>query len=334
MNHKKMRVFSIFDKIFALCALVLVLCLLSIPFLDRNNRALFYFFQKKYALAEQKWLSALSEKAFSPFYRMNLALNYMLSNRPEKSLKEYESLRALIKKTPFSSSAGSFFKKKKILYRNKKNLEQEKRQKQTPLEQDILFYSFFNSAVSSLKKGELEQALRFYQKALSFRPHSVEVKTNIELLTAPIRQSNQEKEKKKKNNKPEQKNNKQQGNEDDKKEGNKQQGNKEGNEDDKKEGNKQQGKKEKSPSRKNSDKKKLHQEKDQQAGDGSLESKNKSESSKPDSQQQAPSSGRGRQKMSDRQTEAILKAILNQENEIRKRRQKARNKPSNIKKDW
>ena len=317
MIQKKARFFSVFDKVFILCALILILCLFFIPFLDRNNRALFYFFQKKYILAEQKWLSALSERAFSPFYRMNLALNYMLSERPEKSLKEHESLRTLIKNDSFSPSR-AFFKKKKILYslghkesQGKKHLKQGVL-KPSVLKEDILFYSFFNSAVSALQKAELEKALRFYQQALIFRPQSLEVKTNIELLTAPLRTADR-KDKQKKNKK--QKNNEQE--------------------------------KKKNPSRKDSEKKEQDssgkknepskeqkkQGKQQKGEEGSLEPKQKGlkgEKQKPE----GSSPLRGRQKMDERQTEAILKAILNQENEIRKRRQKARKKPSNFKKDW
>jgi Ca-activated chloride channel family protein len=47
---------------------------------------------------------------------------------------------------------------------------------------DLKFESLFNSARNLAENKKIPEALQAYQKALSVRPNSVEVKTNIELL--------------------------------------------------------------------------------------------------------------------------------------------------------
>lgn len=49
-------------------------------------------------------------------------------------------------------------------------------------QRDMLFYLTFNSAVAASALSDTQGALKFYQQALVFRPRSREVKTNIELL--------------------------------------------------------------------------------------------------------------------------------------------------------
>ena len=144
----KNRIFFPKDWFCIIIALVIIGALAVTPFLDKNYQAIFYMAQKKYATAEKLWLQALGENTFYSMYRMNLALNYMFWKQPERALKEYEVTRNLL-------------------------------QKEKKLSVDFSFFSFFNSALS--QKG-LQEALDFYQKALTFRPDSVEVKTNIELL--------------------------------------------------------------------------------------------------------------------------------------------------------
>ncbi len=320
------RTFSFFDLCFIFAILTGIGFWFVFPFLNDNNQALFYFFQKKHVRAEQKWLKALSQNSFSPFYRMNLALNYILLTQSDKAIQEYEVTRNLMKERVPSQSF-------QIQKQKNKNIPNRHKTQAHPID-DILFYTFFNSAISATQKGELVRTLDFYQKALGLRPRSHEVKTNIELLVqnSPTSQKQDEQKKEEtassKRNQDPQKDH-QQGAK--KEKGTKGQENKpeeqsENGDKKREEQAKTENKEEGQNGQEERDKKKEQpnpggEAEDEQEKDSLASSEDRNNSSK-------------KQKLNQRQTEAILKAILDQENKIRERRHQKENRPVPIEKDW
>ena len=65
----------------------------------------------------------------------------------------------------------------------------ESAQKYSGGDPEIDFLSLYNAARIRGQQGQVTEALRLYQGALEILPHSVEVKTNIELLTAKSQKS-------------------------------------------------------------------------------------------------------------------------------------------------
>ncbi len=361
MNQRG-RMFSFSDWVFVFCALIMGGCLLTFPFLNHNNRALFYFLQKKYETAEKEWLFALSENVFSSFYRMNLALNYMLMTEPEKAIQEYEVTRNLLERAELH---GQFFTRGKNEKKNILSLKEGKQErgstednlnKNNPKE-NIVFYSLFNSAVSASQVEKREDALDFYQQALSLRSNSYEVKTNIELLVQNQKNQQQEKEEETKNQKNQQQNKEEEAkNQKNKKSDDS--GEKEGSSNKDKEKNQQREKEKRENAGKEKSQKNIEKEnkkdrsekpnKSTQGGENKREDKKKfpdrensgqdkkgrnKTNEEPELSTTRESKGEG-QLLNTQQTEAILKAILDQENQIRKRRQQSRKKPSNVEKDW
>ena len=96
--------------------------------------------------AKEQWRDFLEIHPSLSSARLNLAFTLFLLDERDEALREYEKV---------------FEKSKNKLHR---------------------FYAYFNSAVIETKKRNKDQALYFYQQALEEDPHSVEVKTNIELL--------------------------------------------------------------------------------------------------------------------------------------------------------
>lgn len=94
---------------------------------------------------------SLAEMPFSPEAHFNLGASYFMNKEFEKAQKEFEQAAILAKK------AGS------------------------PVAE---FASHFNAGVAATEAKQVDVALDAYQKALLLQPASVEVKTNIELLTA------------------------------------------------------------------------------------------------------------------------------------------------------
>lgn len=282
----RLLIFSYVDWLVVFSVVISGVFLLVYPFWSHNNQALFYMVQKKYEEAEKKWKKALSENAFSPFYRMNLALNYILWDQPEKAIQEYEVTKNLLEKVNNSSK------------------------------EEVLFYNFFNSAVAVTQKRDRKRALDFYQRALVPKPNSVEVKTNIELLVQAHKSSSQ----------------------DEKKENSKSHLS---DEQRKKEGD---NKGEKNQNLQEDDKKKigLAQKEDEQKQESKEENKEKNSTSDEENQdksqfdsQAGPEHTRyDKQNLNKKQTEAILKAILEQEKKIRERRQRERKKNPVVEKDW
>ena len=155
----KLFVFSAFDWLFTVGMIVGMFFLLATSFLDKNNQAILYMYQTKYEKAEQKWLQILSEKPFSPHYRMNLAFNYMSGNQLDKALREYEVSGNML--AVLSSVGGTVSDNVKF---------------------DIRKKIFFNSAVIFTQQQQVDRALNFYQRALEVDPDFNEAKVNIELL--------------------------------------------------------------------------------------------------------------------------------------------------------
>ena len=327
----KVLVFSVFD-VCLLFGLVAVLAgLIVIPFFDDNNRAILAMALKKYEKAEQEWRNILNEDSFSSFYRMNLGLNYILFDKSDKSIQEYEITRNLLKaEIPYGNFKVENQNQSRVSDENKnaKPLSELKDTKQK-YKDDILFYSFFNSAVAGLQKGEVKTALGFYQKALGVYPHSLEVKTNIELLVQDRSSSGEETkdDKSKKDQKKDQEKENSSGSSGDKEEGKEEKEN-----ESEKEG-------KQSKEEKKSDKK---DEMKEQGEEGSKEKENqKNAEGKEGDEKDQDSFEQARQERSDNkqnvnktQKEAILKAILEQEKKIRERRHKEKRTPSPIEKDW
>ena len=319
--RRRRRIFSIFDGCFIFTIVIVSGILLVTPFLNYNNRALFYFFQKKYGVAEEKWLKALSQNSFSPFYRMNLALNHILLTQSEKAIQEYQVTRNLIKNRRTSENF-------KIQSRKNQNVSSVKKEEVEEYNQmdDILFYSFFNSAISAHQKGERERALAFYQKALNLRPPSLEVKTNIELLvqnqSSPQKGQKENENSSKKNGK----------NQKDNQQGAKKQREKDAEQEKKEEKAADSGNKKEENKNKEQSGDKENEKSDQ--GVKAQDKENKSQVDFSGDQDRRGNRGNKEQNLNPQQTEAILKAILDQERKIRERRHQEQKRPSSIEKDW
>ena len=320
---RRRRIFSIYECCFIFTIIIIIGILFATPFLNYNNQALLYFLKKEYGVAEEKWLKALSQNSFSPFYRMNLALNHILLKQSEKAIQEYQVTRNLIK----NRRTSEVFKIQSSKNKNISSVSKEKMEEYNQTD-DILFYSLFNSAVSAHQKGEINRVLSFYQEALHLRPSSLEVKTNIELLIQNSSSSGQSQKDKKdesssRRDGKDQKNN-QQRTEEQKKESEKQDETEGGS------GNKEE--------KKQADEKNKKQSGDKQnkTADQGVEDQNKESKDRDFSENQDRKGHRSNkdQNLNPQQTESILKAILDQERKIRERRHQERKKPVPIEKDW
>lgn len=114
-----------------------------------NREGLRHAEREEWGRAEELLLEALVEDPFSPVLRINLGRVFELQKKFDKALKEYESALRI------------------------PNLTEE-----------MKFIAHFNAgnAAASREPRDTDLALRHYQEALSVRPNSTEVKTNIELL--------------------------------------------------------------------------------------------------------------------------------------------------------
>ena len=336
----KLLVFSNFDWIFV-CVVVLLLGLFLVtPFFSYNNQAIPYMVQKKYDKAEKKWLQALNKKSLIPFYRMNLALNYLLSHQADKAIQENMIAGNLVKQIKKQKrfkeqpdprlrgddgglrggrlSGDDRFSREARYSRESGNPEETKgenpKKKQASTrhlldqyEKKVLFYSFFNSAIAATVKGEMKNVLNFYQKALSVQPESLEVKTNIELLMNTNASSKDKKNSSKNSDNQEKK--------------------------EREEGKEEERESEKSKESQNQDKEKNKKgDNNQNSSDDTKEEKRGKKGKENDSENQKGSSEKS--SIDKKQQEAILKAILEGEKKIRERRNKSGKNSSAIEKDW
>ena len=200
-----MKTWNFWDGIFVCVAVVLISFSITLPLKNYNNQALFYMLKKKPLKAEKKWRQSLSQQPFFPLYRMNLALLYLSEEQTKKAFKENKITQDLlhlfqidkIKTYNFTLDKDRlkltawpkfFWKKTGTQIKDNKLIKQILRKR-----------IFFNSALMATQKGDIEEALNFYQKALQFEPESLKIKTNIELLMAQV-QNNEDKESKEEKN--------------------------------------------------------------------------------------------------------------------------------------
>ena len=163
----KIIAFSIWDFVFILVFIsALAFCFYILFFGSKNNQALMLIAKKDYESADSRLKECLNQDTLLPFCRINKGFNDFLLKKYESSLKEYQTAQSLI-----SDKAE---------------------------DHPLLFDMAFNSALGETALNNADKALEFYQQALGFKPNSLEVKTNIELL---FRKSS-EKDKQKKQDSP------------------------------------------------------------------------------------------------------------------------------------
>ncbi|MFZ4403789.1 MAG: tetratricopeptide repeat protein [Pseudobdellovibrionaceae bacterium] len=104
---------------------------------------------KQASEALKSYVQGLSAAPFHPDLHLNLGLTFEVLGQNDKALSEY--------------------KQSEKFWLPKKDAK--------------IFYSYFNQAQVLGKEKKVEEALELYQKALAINPTSMEVKTNIELLT-------------------------------------------------------------------------------------------------------------------------------------------------------
>ncbi len=348
----KIRLFSRVDWFFVISIVIMLTVLFSVPFWNINNRALFQMTQKKYEKAENSWRKALGKQPFSPLYRMNLAFNYMLWENPEKAIQEYTFTRKLMSTKNFS-------------YRIKE--DEKSKQKRIFLSgngfsnSNLKEKTFFNSAISAVTTGNIDKALNFYQQALYLNPESLKTKTNIELLITSNLSKNEnadrKEEKKDKSEGAEQKpeNQDNQNEKGESEENNNKQ--KESKESEQQEQNQDhQGEREEEQKKRNQSQQEQQEQNQGHQGEREEEQKKRNQSSQnggeQGNQEKAEHKGnpfnknskreygnfkagnRSNQKLNQKQTEVILKAILEQEKNIRERQQRERKRHPVVEKDW
>jgi tetratricopeptide (TPR) repeat protein len=102
--------------------------------------------EQNYSSAFDAYVKTLEFEPFAPEIHLNLGLTYEGQQQPEKAMPSYENA---------------------LKYAQSNEMK---------------FASLFNQAQLLGKDKKVDEALEFYQKALSLDPTSKEVKTNIELL--------------------------------------------------------------------------------------------------------------------------------------------------------
>ena len=112
-----------------------------------NVQGLARFSQKSYYAAYQQFLQALDHDPFNAEILMNLALTFEVNEEYEKAEQAYKGALQFI-----------------------------------PESSPLRFAGLFNLAGVLGKEKKIPEALSIYQAALTLRPDSLEVKTNIELL--------------------------------------------------------------------------------------------------------------------------------------------------------
>ena len=118
-----------------------------------NNQGVKNYMQEKPVEAFRDFSEALADLPFVPEAHFNLGNAFLVNKEFDKATREY---REAIRLAPGDSERAK----------------------------EIRFRGLFNSAVALTEQKRVDEALEAYQSALEIRPNSVEVKTNIELLTA------------------------------------------------------------------------------------------------------------------------------------------------------
>lgn len=113
-----------------------------------NNQGLAELENKNLGQAQKNFLEAMALDRNNIAARMNLALTFEMAGDSERAMREFASITT------------------------------DPKLKDSP----ELFFAYFNLAKIRSDKKDVEGALAAYQSALRYRPDSMEVKTNIELL--------------------------------------------------------------------------------------------------------------------------------------------------------
>ena len=113
----------------------------------QNNQAVDYMSQDKRLEAHEEFSALLSDQPFNPLYQFNTGVSFLAIEEVDKAIKMNEEV-----------------------LKNPNNVP------------EISFATFYNLGILSTAKKDIDKALDYYQKALTFSPDSKEIKTNIELL--------------------------------------------------------------------------------------------------------------------------------------------------------
>lgn len=112
-----------------------------------NNAGLRQFKNKMYFQAYQDFLKALGVEPLNPDLQINLGMTFVAQEEWEKAASAFQAAYDMAK--------------------GDKSRE---------------FVALFNLAFANWQKGDIDAALKAYQKALEIEPNSLEVKTDIELM--------------------------------------------------------------------------------------------------------------------------------------------------------
>ena len=113
----------------------------------KNNRAVDLLKQEKKLDAFEEFSELIGQDPFQPLFQYNLGAGFLATDEIEKGRKMY----------------------KEVI-------------KTKGLPKPVAFASYFNLGALAGAEGQIDEALRYYQKALAYEPDSKETKTNIELL--------------------------------------------------------------------------------------------------------------------------------------------------------
>ncbi|MBC6415725.1 MAG: hypothetical protein GDA46_04960 [Bdellovibrionales bacterium] len=159
---KRYKVFSIFEYLFLFVFFILSVTMLYLNREDLNFKTHQAFENKQFELAQKYLNESIKKEPTYLFHYLNLALSYDFLKQINKAEEIYEV-----------ASSKSFLKNPNI------------------------FYVYFNRAEFYSRLGaELDQALKFYQKALELNYKSEVIKKNIEWL---FKKSNNQKDSSNKN---------------------------------------------------------------------------------------------------------------------------------------
>jgi Ca-activated chloride channel family protein len=118
----------------------------------KNNSGVKKFTDNKPVDAYSDFSAALGELPFSPEVHFNLGNAFLANKEFDKAVSEYHEAERMAKGT----SARAV---------------------------ELRFRALFNTGTALAEKKKVSDALDVYQQALELKPESIEVKTNIELLT-------------------------------------------------------------------------------------------------------------------------------------------------------
>ncbi|MDZ4676390.1 MAG: tetratricopeptide repeat protein [Oligoflexia bacterium] len=116
------------------------------PTIEKNNEGVRRYQAEEYQEAFKNFAGALAKDPFNPYYHFNLGDAFLKGGEIPKAMAEFEAVEANPK-----------------------------------ADQELKFQAMFNAGNAAVEAKDVSKALTYYQKALSYKPDSVETKTNIEL---------------------------------------------------------------------------------------------------------------------------------------------------------